>query len=250
MQQYSQTIIFEYPMNEKIRGWLRIEFLLKQLFENTVLYDINTTLNFFRVINDLIDILDRGEVKTELVKELERQKLKLTQWVNVPGVDIQRLNQLQVQIQDSIKNLLAVSRPGHALRDDKFISAIRQRLSIPGGCCNFDLPTLYLWMQSEEEKRVQQINVWLKTLTPLHDSLSLLLSLIRQSGPFQPTSSTGGFYQDNADNVDLLRICIPLEYSVYPQISGHKSRFAIRFLPLDNEAGHIPENLRFELACC
>jgi cell division protein ZapD len=37
---------------------------------------------------------------------------------------------------------------------------------------------------------------------------------------------------------------------LYPQISGHKSRFAIRFMPLDSENGIVPERLDFELACC
>ncbi|MCP6559244.1 cell division protein ZapD, partial [Klebsiella pneumoniae] len=37
---------------------------------------------------------------------------------------------------------------------------------------------------------------------------------------------------------------------LYPQISGHKSRFAIRFLPLDSEFGVVPERFDFELAGC
>ena len=43
---------------------------------------------------------------------------------------------------------------------------------------------------------------------------------------------------------------LSLDSQLYPQISGHKSRFAIRFMPLDSENGQVPERLDFELACC
>jgi cell division protein ZapD len=32
------------------------------------------------------------------------------------------------------------------LREDRLIGLVRQRLSIPGGCCSFDLPTLHMWL--------------------------------------------------------------------------------------------------------
>ncbi|MDI8992430.1 cell division protein ZapD, partial [Salmonella enterica subsp. enterica serovar Anatum] len=56
--------------------------------------------------------------------------------------------------------------------------------------------------------------------------------------------------QDNGDDADLLRLMLTLDSQLYPQISGHKSRFAIRFMPLDSENGLVPERLDFELACC
>ncbi|MDI4745977.1 cell division protein ZapD, partial [Salmonella enterica subsp. enterica serovar Kentucky] len=42
---------------------------------------------------------------------------------------------------------------------------------------------------------------------------------------------------------DLLRLMLTLDSQLYPQISGHKSRFAIRFMPLDSENGLVPERL-------
>ena len=80
--------------------------------------------------------------------------------------------------------------------------------------------------------------------------LSLVLDLIRNSAPFRKQTSLNGFYQDNGEDADLLRLQLPLDSQLYPQISGHKSRFAIRFMPLDSENGQVPERLDFELACC
>lgn len=88
------------------------------------------------------------------------------------------------------------------------------------------------------------------TLTPIREALTLILDLIRQSGIFRNQTSLNGFFQDNAEGAELLRLQLKLEDSLYPQVSGHKGRFAIRFMPLDNEHGIVPARLDFELACC
>jgi cell division protein ZapD len=136
------------------------------------------------------------------------------------------------------------------LREDRLIGLVRQRLSIPGGCCSFDLPTLHVWLHLPQAQRDEQVNIWLSSLTPLNHTLSLILDLIRNSAPFRKQTSLNGFYQDNGEDADLLRLHLDLDSQLFPQISGHKSRFAIRFLPLDSENGIIPERLDFELACC
>ena len=84
----------------------------------------------------------------------------------------------------------------------------------------------------------------------LTQSLLLVLDLIRNSAPFRKQTSLNGFYQDNGEDADLLRLRLDLASQLYPQISGHKSRFAIRFMPLDSEHGIVPERFDFELACC
>ncbi|MFB0954427.1 MAG: cell division protein ZapD, partial [Aeromonadaceae bacterium] len=45
----------------------------------------------------------------------------------------------------------------------------------------------------------------------------------------------------------LIRLLVDQAQGHYPTMSGHKSRFALRFLPLgDLETGDI----HFQLACC
>ncbi|PLR34238.1 cell division protein ZapD [Chimaeribacter arupi] len=250
MSDLSPSVLFEHPLNEKMRTWLRIEFLLQQLHQYPVLRDIATALAFFRTISDLLDVLERGEVRTELVKELERQQQKLRVWADVPGVDMSRVEALRQQLKQRSTALMASPRLGQSLREDRLISLVKQRLSIPGGCCSFDLPTLHMWLHLEQEARNSQVNSWLATLAPLSDALTIILDLIRQSGPFKNQISLNGFFQDNAEDADLLRLRVALEHQIYPQISGHKTRYAIRFLSLDSERGQVPARLSFTLACC
>ena len=250
MSDTSTTVLFEHPLNEKMRTWLRIDFLLQQLQQHRHLQDITGALAFFRTTADLLDVLERGEVRTELLKELERQQRKLLQWTEVPGVDQEMIRQLRSQLKNQAATLMAAPRIGQQLREDRLIALVRQRLGIPGGCCSFDLPTLHIWLHQPQEIRDELVDSWLISLEPWYATLTLILNLIRNSGVFKPMISLNGFYQDNAEDADLLRMNIALNLQVYPQVSGHKTRFAIRFLPLDSEQGTVPERLQFELACC
>ena len=137
-------------------------------------------------------------------------------------------------------------RIGQALKEDRLIALVRQRLSIPGGCCSFDLPTLHIWLHLAQSQRDSEVKNWLETLAPLNNSLTMVLGLIRQSGAFRNQISLNGFFQDNAEGADLLRLRLSMENQLYPQVSGHKTRYAIRFLPLDSEHGVVPR----AMACC
>ncbi|WP_067706760.1 cell division protein ZapD [Erwinia sp. ErVv1] len=246
----STTVLFEYPLNEKMRTWLRIEFLIQQLEQSQTITDHHGALTFFRNASELLDVFERGELRTEIIKELEKQQQKLQAWADVPGVDMERVNALRERLKMRSTVLMAAPRMGQLLRDDRLIGLIRQRQSIPGGCCSFDLPTLHIWLHLEQPVRDAQVGIWMESLSPIRDALMLILDLIRQSGSFRNQTSLNGFYQDNAEGAELLRLQLALEESLYPQVSGHKSRFAIRFLPLDSENGEVPARLDFELACC
>ncbi len=239
MSDVSPTVLFEHPLNEKMRTWLRIEFLLQQLHGQRALSETAIALTFFRTVSDLLDVLERGEVRTELLKELERQQQKLLAWADVPGVDMALIDQLRGQLKSRSSALMAAPRLGQALREDRLIGLVRPAA-----------PTLHMWMHAPQQDRDADVATWLQSLDPLNQALIMVLDLIRQSGPFRNQISLNGFFQDNAEGADLLRLRLHLAPQLYPQISGHKTRYAIRFLPLDSENGVVPERLTFELACC
>ena len=93
-----------------MRTWLRIEFLLQQLHGQRALSETAIALTFFRTVSDLLDVLERGEVRTELLKELERQQQKLLAWADVPGVDMALIDQLRGQLKSRSSALMAAPR--------------------------------------------------------------------------------------------------------------------------------------------
>ncbi len=250
MSDTTSTIIFEHPLNEKMRSWLRIESSLHQLTSQRHLNSLASSLAFFRTVAELLEVLERGEVRSELLKELERQQAKLKQWAEIPDVDVNIVNSFRLKLKDRAAALSKAPRLGQSLKEDKIISMVRQRLSIPSGCCGFDLPTLHLWLHLPQSERDKMVSFWIDSLLPLQQALESILELIRQSAIFRSEVSKNGFHQDTAEGTDLLRLRLPLKPLLFPQISGHKTRFAIRFLPLDSEQGSVPIHLPFELACC
>lgn len=242
-------IIFEHPLNEKMRTWLRVEFLLKQLQTHSQC-DENNALLFFHALSELLEIIERNDVKGDLIKEIESQKQKLSVWKKVDGVDQGLLDDLLLKFNLILTNFNAISRLGQPLKDDRFITTIRQRLMIPGGCCSFDLPSFYLWLNISQQKRDKQIQDWLSNLTILSDALTTCMTLIRESGEFNQFSYTSNFFQETSGDVNLIRIRIGLDKDVYPQVSGYTSRYSIRFLPLDANSTIKLDSIEFELACC
>ncbi|OCG22133.1 cell division protein ZapD [Gilliamella sp. App4-10] len=243
------NIIFEHPLNEKMRTWLRVEFLLNQL--NTYChFDQNNALVFFHALSELLEIIERNDVKGDLIKEFELQKQKLILWLNFDGVDHDLLNDLIRQFDNFVAQFNAIARIGQPLKDDRFISTIRQRLMIPGGCCSFDLPSFHLWLKISQERRDTQVKSWLQHLSILDKSLTCYMQLIRQMGEFKPFICTNNFFQETNGEVNLIRIRVSLDKNVYPQVSGYMSRYSIRFLPLDACDNVNIDDIEFELACC
>ncbi len=244
----SETL-YEQPLNEQVRVYLRLEFLLEQLTHSMSFNDDAQWRNFFRNLFELVEILEQVQVKGDLVKDLEKQRTKLSAWLDVPQVDTQQLNALLLESRQLQQRLLQAPRLGQSLREDKFLSSIRQRFSIPGGTCSFDLPALHFWLNLPLAHRQSNAELWRKPLAALDDALSFWLRLTRGSAVMQQCDVVNGFYQQDVESANLLRLKVSPEYNVFPLVSGHKSRIAIRFMPFD-ENQPVPENMSLSLAVC
>lgn len=194
-------------------------------------------------------MLERGEVRTELLKELERQQQKLLARADVPGVDMALIDQLRGQLKSRSSALMAAPRLGQCAARRSADRPVRQRLNIPGGCCSFDLPTLHMWMHAPQQDRDADVATAAVagSAEPCADHG---VGSDPSVGAVPQSNQPERLFPDNAEGADLLRLRLHLAPQLYPQISGHKTRYAIRFLPLDSENGVVPERLTFELACC
>lgn len=87
MNETTTFVIYEHPLNEKVRSWLRLETLLSQIFALQHIDSYTSGIAFFRAVSELIEVLDRGEVRSELIKELDKQHQRLVAWSEAPYVD-------------------------------------------------------------------------------------------------------------------------------------------------------------------
>ena len=248
---------YELPLNERVRSLLRLEFLYRQLdhFKNRdSVWDNRATL---QSMFDVLEFISRNDIRSEVIKELERYSNYLDGLRSTPGIDLPALDSFLAQIGEITRQVHAMdSQALDNIRQNEFLSAIRQRSGVPGGACDFDLPGLHYWLQTDGSVRQQTLERWLEPLRPLQQAVSLILQLIRTSVDPSDRTAENGFYQQSLDGKvahQLIRVVIPDDQSIYPEISGSRHRFSIRFMEQgrpDKRAVPRNEHITFQLACC
>lgn len=245
-------LIYEHPLNEKVRTYLRVEYLFAQLNTQLALANESQQLGFFTSLFALIEVLDRNDIRPDLIKDVERCESALVNWSRHPSVSDDSLQQMLQQAVRLQSELIRGSKFANVLKEDKFLGPLRQRFFIPGGTCYFDLPQLQFWYTQALEIRQKAAEEWIGQLQLVERAIAFVLTFIRERGQFQPVLADNGYFQSNTEQFELLRLRYPLHYGCYPTISGNKYRYAIRFMQLCDTQGRATtaQTIGFELACC
>lgn len=253
----SQAICYEQPLNERVRALLRLEFLFQQVDHAMAGHSTWDSRAALQGLFDILAVTGRNEFKKELLKELERHTATLGRLRQSPGVDALALLDVLAEIGEVIHqihrtNTLALD----IVRQNEFLGVTQKRFQVPGGACQFDLPALHYWLQQELEVRNRYVQEWLAPFAPMREAVFLVLRLIRDSAMLQPEIAVNGFFQRaldaNAPN-QLIRVCLPFDETRFPEISGGRHRFTIRFLEQpdpNRRAVASLSDVTFELACC
>jgi cell division protein ZapD len=252
-------VLYEYPFNEGIRTMLRLEHLFDRLGE---LVQRNAPVDHhfaLATIFEIMDVASRADLKSDLLKELERHRSQLQSYRGHPGISEAALDAVTGRIDHAFNGLNALQgKAGQALASNDWLMSIRSRISIPGGTCEFDLPAYYAWQQHAPEKRRADLHGWMATLTPLAEALQVLLGLLRDSGTLQRMVAPGGHYQQTLQNLpagkvyQLLRVRVDPTLGLVPEITGHRLLVAVRFMKPDAE-GRLRAagtDTTFELSLC
>ena len=253
----SSKITYEQPLNERIRTFLRLEYLFAELDHYISAPTEWDSRNVISTLLNIIDFLTRSDIKSEIIKELERHATTLATLETSPAVDNQRLH----IILDEINNNLALLRdsayqPGQSLRENEFIMSIKQRSSIPGGSCNFDLPGYHHWLHKPFSERNRQLEEWQIDLFAIKRGMDLSLQMIRNSTNTSFEKAERGFYQRPIESntaCQMIRVVLPDNSKYFPEISGGRHRFTIRFMEqLSNSERPLQsaDTVEFELHCC
>ena len=230
----ADLIHFEHPLNERIRTFLRLEHLFLQVDHFRPQADPWSNRAAIGGLLSIISIFGRSDLKTEILKELERHTSNLERVRKQPGVDMQALGQVLDDLEQAIHQVYRLNgQIARQLRSNEFLNTILQRSSIPGGSCNFDLPQYHFWLNQPYEIRQQQMSEWLHDLLPVREAVVLLLNLVRNSNlPTQERAQQGLYHRtlDSSAPAQMIRVGLPRNSTVFTEISGNKNRFSIRFL--------------------
>jgi len=254
---HSGSAHYEQPVSERMRTFMRLEFLYQKMLYNSEIESIWATRATISGLLEIVAILSRGDVRSEVHKELDHQLNVLQQYQSQPGVDTRRLDAL---IRNLIESRADVDGIGtsflQVLKESDFLNAIKNRSAIPGGTCEFDLPEFSHWLRQPHERRQQDLLKWIGAIRPLCDAVSEVLWLIRESAQPADEVAINGMYQHNMQkdvNCRLLRINLPDGSALYPEISGSQHRFTVRFLEwstIDSRAVQTGHDVPFQLSIC
>lgn len=249
-------ILYEYPFNERIRTYLRLEHLFHRLGELVVRE--HPTDHHYAIITmfEVMDVAARAELKTDVLKDLEKQKHVLNSYRGNPAIAEAVLDDVTAKLEACFSNLNHLpGKAGQSLLENDWLMSIRSRVGIPGGTCEFDLPAYYAWQHLSPASRQQDLQRWTATLVPLADSIRLLLQLLRDSGAPQMVTAREGTYQQNLPQgrtFQLLRLLIDPSQGLIPEISGNRLMVSVRLMrhESDDRLHAANTDASFELTLC
>ena len=236
-------ITYEYPFNERVRTLLRLEDLFDKAGHFLPQPGAREHHVVLLTIFEILEVSGRADLKMDLIQELERQRQSLLVFRNNPEISEEALSGALYEIEQASAALLAMTgKIGQYLRENEWLMGIKSRAVIPGGVCEFDLPSYHHWQHQDADSRREALLGWLKPLVPLRDAMSIVLRLLRASGAVEHQVAKGGAFQLmlGGSGSQMVRISLKLHAPFVPEISANKYALNIRFTRPDK--AHRPRH--------
>ena len=253
----TDLLTYEQPLNERIRTFLRLEALFKQFefhVKHGTAWDNPIAID---AIADILSFTTRSDIKLEALKELERQHSRLERLSKRPQIDQSQLVALLDKQTDLINRLRSnAGQLGQEIQNAELLNAVRQKSSVPGPICDFDLPAFHYWLTRPESLRREQLQKWYAPFTVLEEAVTIILDVLRNSAHDTEETAAKGFFQkviDSNQAVQLVHIAVPDTHTCYPEISAGKHRFSVRFMVNPNpytRPEQFTEDVAFKLRIC
>jgi len=256
------VVTYEYPFNERTRTLLRLESLFERVAYFSRKQDEAEREKHHVALISLLEILDvagRSDLKKDMMYELERQRQTLLSFRNNPQISEAALSGALYEIEQASASLLALNgKFGQSLRENDWLMSVKGRAAIPGGLCEFDLPSYHYWLHQSAKTRSEALEAWQKPMLPVLSALSIILRLLRSAGAEETLCALNGYYQRNVVGsrgfeAQMARITLSSDEQVVPEISANRLAFNIRFVHppgLENKNKCYNQDVQFGLALC
>lgn len=249
-------MIFEQPLTERVRVYLRLEFLCGQWRHHRADQTEYGTRASLHVLLDILAVLSRSDLKNDILKELSEQQASLLRLSKREGVDESALTEVLEELSGAVHRMqqLATQFAGNLLRENDFLTAVANRYAMPGGTCGFDIPALHFWLAQPRAAVEQDLDAWATNILPFEQSILLYLRLLRNSRVPESAVAPRGMYIHSPNAVcHLLRVHVPDDVRAYPEISASRHRFSIRFMTVHNinaRSQQIASDVPFQIQSC
>ena len=252
-------IIFEFPLNERIRRLLRIEEIY-QKFEHQ-LKNTHDYFEFgcFNTLFEIVQLVSRSDLKIDFLQELERQEKKQSALLDHQALKEDQLNPKEIipMIQVARKKLENIDvKPGFNFNNNLFLEEVKKRISSPGGLLDVDFPNFRNWaIHKTRKSKLDDFKSWAQPLMVFKDAASVILLILRNQCDTESIKAKEGKHQQTIDPLktfDLIRLELEKTLNIYPEISANKYTVNVFFNQLNEELKKEPVklNLEFKYSIC
>lgn len=252
-----ERVIYEQPLNERLRMLLRVEFLLRRAHANLPVPSPWAARTVLDSLIQLQELLTRFDARQDLLKMLERHQHHLERIRTSPKADTQRVDTILGEIRETSQGLHGdASTSGMQLRRVELINGLRQSTMVPGGAGGFEHPYLHYWLHRDSGSRERDLRGWLSAFSTLGTAVNLALWLTRAVGTSKAQTAESGFHNQHLDkraDYQLARVALPADAPVFANISGNPHRITLRFMrpePNLERASQTENDVEFELTLC
>ncbi|MEJ2181080.1 MAG: cell division protein ZapD [Gammaproteobacteria bacterium] len=249
-----RVIKFEHPLNERYRFFLRLEYLFNLLEHHMAWESPENSHTAVATLLDTINVVSRTDIKTETVKELDRIAGVLAPLKDKPGIEMGTLDEVLSTLKQLGAQLRGITGPiDKELKEVDLLKALQQRNNIAGGLCDFDLPAYRFWLKQLPERRLQDLQSWLKPFRPLQYAVESALDLVRGSTAPEREVAEDGIYKRSLDTkspCQLIIVSLPVNTAYFAEFSGSRHRFTVRFMDATQKhPTQANNNVEFDLSC-
>ena len=252
-----KCIVYEQPLNERMRALLRLEYLFNRAAGQQNESSPWASRFALETVNEIVGLVGRLDLKSELIKELERHVMTMQGLAADRRVDQQQLSTLLQQSMTLIETLKGVDGAMvQTLKRNELLNTLRQRSSIPAGACDFDIPVLQYWLNQPHALRHRDLTNWLSCFSPAQEALIFCLQFVRESARVTLELAKDGFFQKSLSShppCQLVRVALNKESLYFIEISAGKHRFTVRFMcheSPEQRAVQTLDDVHFQLLCC
>lgn len=223
--------LYEFPLNERFRTYLRLEalyarwvFLLAQKSE----HDHHSAL---MTLFETYEFAFRYDLKGDILTEINRYKQALGRLRHLPELSEEKLTETLLLLTDAQKQIEQSPKFGSTLSDNDWLLNVKTRIVVPSGVCAADLAFYYQWLQQPDDSRRVDLISWMMPLMPLFEALRLLLMIVRDASKLKMCVTSDKTYQQplNGTRFDMMRIKVPVDTFLIPDISANKHVIWLRF---------------------
>ena len=247
----NQVSIYEEPVQEKIRKFIKLEFLFNKLFYFKHKENKHDNYIALLALCELYEILSRSDIKSELIREIENQNHYFKKIKEIPEANSEKLSSV-LEKQKVLLQLIHGIESNYLeyLENDILFKTIAKNSINP-----LQPTSVEFWLSRDIVLRENQINLWTEPLLFIKKSVDFILEVIRKSGRFEDKLAEKGFFIEKLDpkkNILLIRITLTSDLYYYPQISVGKQRLNIMFMSKDDKNNLIShkEDVAFILTTC